>query len=376
MKVSILGKWPDNLDGGVAVHTVNLINSLSELEGIDIRFISFGKESKTIKLNNTQIILLKSRWIYYIFPFLPILKLNTEIKKINPDILQLQGTNISPYLLYSLFSFSEFEKIINVYGLMFMELAFNEGLFSKLHYYISIYLENYVLSNFSNIIVESSYIKRIINKKTSSTVHVVPDGIEIEKIKVINNIDTNNTMENEFDIFLISRLVELKGVDILIEAVSLLKNKFSKLKVGIAGTGPCLNQLKELTKELSLENNISFLGFISDEEKYQCYVSSKMVVVPSRWDCSPIGIFEGLGAGKPVIASSNTNSEILKDGINGLIFESENSNDLALKIELLLENVQLRDKMSKNAFKSAKEYSWINIAKKYQDVYQETMKIG
>ncbi|MGZ7108973.1 MAG: glycosyltransferase family 4 protein [Methanobacterium sp.] len=377
MKVSILGKWPDNLDGGVAVHTVNLIESLSKLEGIEFHFVSFGDESKTIKMDNTSIILLKSRWIYYVCPILAILKLNAEIKKINPDILQLQGTNISPYLIYTLFSFNEFKKIINVYGLMFMELTFNKGnLLNKLHYYTSIYLENYVLSNFSNIIVESSYIKKIIDEKTTSRVHVVPDGIEIEKTKVINNIDTNNTMENEIDIFLISRLVELKGIDILIEAVSFLKNKFSNLKVCIAGTGPSLNQLKNLTKELGLEDNVSFFGFVSEQEKYQYYKSSKIVVVPSRWDCSPIGIFEGLGAGKPVIASNNTNSEILEDGINGLIFESENIQDLVSKIELLLEDHELREKMGEEALKKAKHYSWNNIAKKYQEVYNETMKIG
>lgn len=377
MKVSILGKWPDNLDGGVAVHTVNLIESMSKLEEIDLHFVSFGDKSKTIKMNNTKIVLLKSRWIYYVFPILPILKLKSEIKKINPDILQLQGTHISPYLIYTLFSFSEFKKIINVYGLMFMELSFNEGnLFNKLHYYASIYIENYVLSHFSNIIVESDYIKRIIDKKTSSRIHVVPDGIETEKIEITSNTDANIGVEKELDIFLISRLVELKGIDILVESVSILKNKFPEIKVGIAGTGPCLNQLKKLTKELKLENNIFFLGFISEEEKYRYYKSSKIVVVPSRWDCSPISIFEGLGAGKPVVASNNTNSEILEDYINGLIFESENIQDLAVKIEFLLENHQLREKMGEDAFKKAKQYSWNNIAKKYLEVYKETMKIG
>jgi glycosyltransferase involved in cell wall biosynthesis len=377
MKVSILGKWPDDLDGGVAVHTVNLVESMSKLKEIDLHFISFGDKSKTIKMNNTEIILLKSRWIYYIIPILPILKLNAEIKKINPDILQIQGTHISPYLIYTLFSFREFKKIVNVYGLMFMELSFNKGsLFNKLHYYTSVYIENYVLSHFSNIIVESNYIKRIIDKKTSSKVHVVPDGIETEKIKINNNTNANNAVGDELDIFLISRLVELKGIDILIESVSILKNKFPEIKVGIAGTGPCLNQLKKLTKELELENNIHFLGFILEEEKYRYYRSSKIVVVPSRWDCSPISIFEGLGAGKPVVASNNTNSEILEDCINGFIFESENIQDLAIKIEFLLKNHQLREKMSEEAFKKAKQYSWNNIAKKYLEVYKETMEIG
>jgi hypothetical protein len=55
MKVSILGKWPDNLDGGVAVHTVNLIESMSKLEEIDLHFVSFGDKSKTIKMNNTKL---------------------------------------------------------------------------------------------------------------------------------------------------------------------------------------------------------------------------------------------------------------------------------------------------------------------------------
>ena len=44
-----MGKWPDEIYGGVAVHTVNLIENLSKLDGIDLYFISFVNESKTFK---------------------------------------------------------------------------------------------------------------------------------------------------------------------------------------------------------------------------------------------------------------------------------------------------------------------------------------
>jgi len=366
MKVVIMGKWPDEIYGGVAVHTVNLIENLSKLDGIDLYFISFVNESKTFKMNNARIIFIKSRRIYYFLPVLSLLKLRAEIIKIKPDILQVQGTYIITYLVYALFSFNGVKKIINIYGLMFMESKFiKEDLLNEFHKYILIYFEKYALSRFSNIIVESKYIKKIIQKMTNSNVYIVPDGIDIEKVQV------NRSNEKKSDIFLISRLVELKGIDLLIEAVFIVKNKYPKIKVFIAGNGVSINQLKKLTINLKLESNISFLGVISDEEKYQYYKSSKIVVVPSRWDCSPISIFEGLGVGKPVIASSNTNSEILEDGVNGYIFESDNVQDLACKIEILLDNKKLRKEMEVSALKKAVQYSWENIAMKYYDVYRE-----
>lgn len=369
MKIAILGKWPDDLDGGVAVHTVNLIKNLSKLDKTEVYFISFANESKIIKMNNAKVILIKSPRAYHFIPFLPLLKLKFVIKKINPDIVQVQGTNISPYLIYSLFSFNN-NKIMNVYGLKFNEVNFNENTsFSILNRIIAPFIEKYALSRFSNIIVESNYIKKIINKFTRSNVYVIPDGIELETM-------VEAEPKEEIDIFLASRLVELKGIDLLIEAVSILKKKYPEIKIYIAGMGPNFNKLKELTKRLKLENNIKFLGFISDDEKYSYYKSSKVVVVPSRWDCSPISIFEGIGAGKPVIASSNTNSEILENGVNGLIFKSEYVQDLANKLEILLEDNKLRKKMEEAALKKAYEYSWDKIAEKYQQVYGEVMKNG
>lgn len=365
-----MGKWPvDEIYGGVAVHTVNLITEMSKLEGLKLYYISFGKESQIIKMNNAKIVIIKIWRIYYILPFLPLFILKWKTNKIKSDIFQIQGSNLSPYLIYALLSCRK-NKILNIYGLIFKETSFkDENLINSILRFLSIRLESYAISKIPTIIVESSFIKKLIAGKTESMIQVIPDGIEIEKIQ-----QSQKDYIEMPDIFVASRLVNLKGIDILIKSINAVKKKLPNIKVFIAGSGPHKDELVGLTRKLGLEKNINFLGYISDNDKYAYYNSCKIVVVPSRWDCSPIGIFEAMGAGKPVIASDNTNSEILEDSINGFIFESENFQSLSEKILILLTNKEIRQKMSYMAKKKALKYDWNNIAESYFKIYENVIE--
>jgi glycosyltransferase involved in cell wall biosynthesis len=231
--------------------------------------------------------------------------------------------------------------------------------------YMHIFIEKFAISKISEIIVESQYIKNIISKNTKSKIHVIPDGVQIAEIQ------SSKMINSRPDIFIASRLVRLKGVDILIKSISKVKKEFSQIKVFIAGEGPQKDELILLAEKLGLNENVIFLGYISEKEKFEYYKSCKIVIIPSRWDCSPIGIYEAMGAGKAVIASDNTNSEILEDGKTGLIFESENFDSLADQIILLLKDERFRNQISKSAENIAKDYDWINIAKSYFKVYEQ-----
>lgn len=366
LKALIMGKWPvKGVYGGVAVHTLNLITAMSKLDDLNLYFISFGKESKSITLNNARIILIKTHFIYYVLPFLPLLILKSKINLLKPDIIQIQGSNLSPYLIYGLLSLKR-KLVLNIYGIMFMETYFEDNtIINGFLRYVQISFEKYAISKISEIIVESQFIKNIISKKTKSKIHVISDGVNIAEIQSSKMINSRS------DIFLAARLVKLKGIDILIKSLPKVKEDFPNLKVFIAGEGPQKNDLILLAEKLGLNDNVIFLGYISEKEKFDYYKSSKIVIVPSRWDCSPIGIYEAMGAGKAVIASDNTNSDILENGKTGLIFESENFDSLADRIILLLKDKVFREEISKSAENIAKNYDWSNIARSYFKVYQK-----
>jgi len=133
-------------------------------------------------------------------------------------------------------------------------------------------------------------------------------------------------------------------------------------------------ELKNLVRELKLENQIKLLGYISDEQKYQYYKVCKLVIVPSRWDCQPITLFEAAASGKPVIASDMSNPGIVDDGKTGLIFKSENVEDLVNKMIILLKNEKLREKIGSHTAEEAKKYDWNEIAKRFVEIYKLVIK--
>jgi len=371
MKVAILGKWPSgNLNGGVANHTQNLVESLRECNGIELSLISFGNVSKIIRLGNARIILIKSRKIYYIFPFLAILKLIKEIKKTKIEIIHLQGSNISPYLIAAGLLKDSYPAVSIVLGLVSKEILYRKGVRWHFNSFFSRIAEKYIISKSQSIVVETESIKKIVSKWTRAIIYVVPSGIDFNKFQEIRSIPSLE----KTDIFIASRLEKLKGIDLLIKATSMVVNELPSIRVFIAGIGPEERELKALVKKLNLENHIQFLGFISNEEKYQYYNACKFVVIPSRWDCQPIALFEAAASGKPVIASDMSNPEIVEEGNTGLIFKSENVTDLADKMKILMTNQELREKMSKTAKEKAKKFDWSEIAQKFVNIYGEVIK--
>ena len=184
-----------------------------------------------------------------------------------------------------------------------------------------------------------------------------------------------HTLLNERpDIFIVVNLEKIKGVDILIKALPKVTKSIPNLSVRIAGSGPRENELKLLTKKLNLEAHVKFLGFISEEDKYQYYKACKIVVVPSRWDCQPFAPLDAAASGKPVVASCIGGiQDTVEDGKTGFLFEPENIEDLADKIVTLLKDEKLREEMGKAAKEKAKQYDWEKIAERTTEVYKEVI---
>jgi glycosyltransferase involved in cell wall biosynthesis len=370
MKLVILGKWPsEDIIGGVANHTQNLVRSLSEQNEIELSVISFADKSKIIKHGNAKIIFIKSSRLYYLLPFLTIFKLFKVIKNEKIDIIHLQGSNLSPYLIITSLLKYRYPISIMVLGIVRIESRYKEESKLPIYSFLNKIAEKHIITQSKNIIVATESIKRIISKWTKANIYVISSGIDLKKFNTIQL----KSLSEKSDVLIISRLEKLKGIDLVIKATSMLINEFPDIKILIAGTGSEEEELKYLVKKLKLEKYIRFLGFISDEEKYKYYNASKYVVIPSRWDCQPITLFEAAASGKPVIISDMSNHEIIIEGKTGLIFKSDNVNDLVSNMKILLKNPILREQMGKTAKDYIKKYDWNKISKKYVDVYKKVI---
>jgi glycosyltransferase involved in cell wall biosynthesis len=136
-------------------------------------------------------------------------------------------------------------------------------------------------------------------------------------------------------------------------------------------------RLKKLVKKQNIEKNVEFLGFISDDEKYACYNSADIFVLPSLEESFGIVLLEAMACRKPVVASNVGGIPfVVADEKTGLLFESNDPEDLAEKIITLLRNRELQENMGRAGRERAKEFGWDKIAKTTVRLYQEIIWEG
>lgn len=224
----------------------------------------------------------------------------------------------------------------------------------------------------------SSYLSgfaRKFNKK--APVFVVPNGVDLQKFSTYGGSAVGGKSKSEKvktdeekTIITVSRLVRKNGIDILIKAVSHLTSRISLL---IVGDGKERKKLEKLAKKLGIENRIRFLGNLPHGEIPKYLSQTNIFVRPSRSEGLGSAFLEAMALGLPVIGSSAGGiPDFLKDGETGLICEKENSEDLAEKIKILLEDENLRLKLARNGRKLVEEkYNWDTIAGRMRDIYHE-----
>ncbi len=245
-------------------------------------------------------------------------------------------------------------------------------------------MTRFVLRNCDFVLFNSSYTlnraKRLSKMKAFA---IVPPGVDENLFKPIKKtgirkkigVGTKTKM-----VFAVGRFVEKKGFACLINAME--KVKARDVVCVIAGVGPLEGSLKQLAKEKGLEKKVLFPGWVKNSELPLWMNEADVVVVPSivdsRGDTETLGIvaIEAIACGSPIIVSNVGGLvDVVKHGFNGFIARQKDSNDLAKKINLILQSNSLNNKMAKNAREHAEQnFSWAKTVEKTIEIYQKVLE--
>jgi glycosyltransferase involved in cell wall biosynthesis len=194
----------------------------------------------------------------------------------------------------------------------------------------------------------------------------------------INNTE-NLRQENpkKRQIIYSGRLDKTKGVHILLEALKIVqKNSCPQIDCIIAGSGPddYKKSLNSYIKKNELMN-VHFTGQLEKSMLLNLVQESLFSVAPSLWyDNMPNSVLESLSVGTPAIASNHGSfPEFIKNDDTGLLFKPGDPLDLAKKIEILLHNDEIINKLSKNAVKYIRQNH--SPEQHYKDIMQLYQKI-
>lgn len=206
-------------------------------------------------------------------------------------------------------------------------------------------------------------IKKVINASSISKNSYVMD------IRKLYNID-----KNIFIVLYFGRVVNFKGLDLLIKAMSKISDKDIQLMV--CGDGEFLRENKELANKFELD--VIFAGKVNKDEREAYFRAADTFVLPSRIynggiEAWGLTVNEAMDLSVPCILSDvvGCSYDLIKPNINGLIFENENEDELKKCILKLKYEPSLREDIIRNAKKTVEEvYNYEKMAESFIDSFE------
>jgi len=214
----------------------------------------------------------------------------------------------------------------------------------------------------------------------ANKIEVLPNGVVSDRFKPLEQnmkLAKELGLENKIVIGFIGSFVQYEGLEYLVDAVKILVDKgITNLGVLMVGDGAVWEKTKDRVEKLDLNDYFVFTGRVPHEEVEEYYSLVNIAPFPRKGlpvceMVSPLKPFEAMAMEKAVLSSNVAAlEEIVKDGYNGLLFEKDNVEDFADKLEILINDDDLRAKLGKQAREWViKERDWRVISKKLIAIY-------
>lgn len=206
---------------------------------------------------------------------------------------------------------------------------------------------------------EGYYYHDKFKEKSTVLYNVIDPQQLIEKAEMADN-------KEKYDVVYLGRLTYQKNPERVIEVLDNVIEKYPYLKAAIIGTGELENDIKELINQKELETNIHMLGFMSNP--YGILKNSKIMIMTSRWEGTPMCGLEAIALGVPIISTPTDGlKDIIKVGETGYL--SDNDDDLANGILEVITNEEKLLYMKSSCYRRNEEIN--NLSAYKESVFKQ-----
>lgn len=190
-------------------------------------------------------------------------------------------------------------------------------------------------------------------------IHDIPNGVDLDRFYPVDD------KYDEFTVHFQGRLVEMKNPDLLVKAAARSDRNWN---LTIGGTGPEANNLRHLVEEYGLEDRVTFLGYVPDDELPERYAWSHVYVLPSTYEGMPLTVLEAAASGTATIVTPRSGTDFVTDKMGAVV--SPRADELAETIDSLSAKPGQVEKMGQAARDRAEQYAWERVAVEYEALYE------
>ena len=237
------------------------------------------------------------------------------------------------------------------------------------------FIYRYAAKRSSALIVPSSKTERLVaGYGISKMCFVVPSGVDLQRFSSFNDSDRiaelcrqHNLDDGSFRLLFVGRVAKEKNIDELLSFMAALSDL--DIKLIIAGDGPYMPDVKELSEKLGLGDKVVFAGMIPPENIQEYYHLSDAFVIASTSETQGLCLVEALASSLPVICRHDPVVDgVIANGFNG--FQYSDQDEFRAAVSYMLADRNRLNELKNNARKTAERYSVPSFAEIAEDIYR------
>ncbi|MBI1891862.1 MAG: glycosyltransferase family 4 protein [Burkholderiales bacterium] len=242
----------------------------------------------------------------------------------------------------------------------------------------------------SAILANSEFTARLLRdaQVPSERIHTVVGGVDSQRFYVADacKLSARRALglpESGFLLMTACRLVAKKGIDLLLDALPRLRQTVPQVHLVVVGDGKYRARFERHCAEQGM-NNVIFAGRVPHEDIHRYYTACDLFILASRESINPVTgtrdvetmgrvLCEANAAGIPVLASrSGGIPSVITDGVNGLLFDAENIEQLINRVVYLKNNPDVQNKIVEQGLSRAREeFDWSSILNAHRRVFHQ-----
>ena len=208
--------------------------------------------------------------------------------------------------------------------------------------------------------------KRALQFLPGSDIEVIPNGIDLEKFKPIEQRGKGTVNR----LLTVGRLSATKRIELLISTMDIIRQDRSDITLTIAGGGVLKESLQQLAKQKQLQNTITFTDIVPTDQMPQLYRQHDLFISATAQEGMSNAMLEAMASGLPIVT---TNCEGLEEliGDNGIIVQDNQPQAFADIIKQLANEPETINNMALAARQRASQFQWKTVAEKYINCYKQ-----